>query len=259
VASLAAGAIAALIVLLVAVTIVALRSPATNPTQQQIGHDDLEIPDVRIADSPAASSLFDGANGDKLVPLLEGEKIMSWGRPRGMGETPLLRVPGAIWRTHRIEFHPHGGVDRRINQTFLKRGSETHTYYDIRFNRAQLKRIWPNFEHVTPSPAVPWPDFDKWDKRTDFRLFEIACLWADQEPALPLTIHALRCFKVLEQAIWDKHLKINNNSVREAIVSAIAISKGRESKANPNWVIHKDDLLLYASGTSEKPFPEERV
>jgi hypothetical protein len=221
-----------------------------------------DIPDVRIADSPEALSLFDGVDADKLVPLLEGEKITSWGRPRGMGEPPLLRVPGAVWRTHRIEFHPHGSVDRRINQTFLKRGSETHVYYDIRLNRAQLKRIWPNFEQVTPTPLVPWPDFDKWDKRTDFRLFEIACLWIDQEPGLPLTTEASRCFKVLEQAIWDKHLTVRSESVREAIISAIAISKGQESKANPNWVIRADDLRLYATGTDQKPrflFPEERV
>jgi hypothetical protein len=72
----------------------------------------------------------------------------------------------------------------------------------------------------------------------------------------------VHCFKVLEQAIWDKHLKIRSESVREAIASAIAINKGRESKANPNWVIDKDALLLYAAGTNEKPrflFPEERV
>jgi hypothetical protein len=116
-------------------------------------------------------------------------------------------------------------------------------------------------DHIR-SAKVPWPDFDKWDKRTDFRLFEIACLWTDQEPGLPLTAEAMRRFKVLEQAICDKHLKIRSDSVREAIVSAIAISKGRESKANPNWVIDKDALLLYAAGTNEKPrflFPEERV
>jgi hypothetical protein len=43
------------------------------------------------------------------------------------------------------------------------------------------------------------------------------------------------------------------DSVREAIVSAIAISKGRESKENPNWLIDKDTLLLYAAGTNENP------
>jgi hypothetical protein len=72
----------------------------------------------------------------------------------------------------------------------------------------------------------------------------------------------VHCFKVLEQAIWDKHLKIRSESVREAIVSSIAIDKGRESRANPNWVIDKDALLLYAAVTNEKPrilFPEDRV
>jgi uncharacterized membrane protein YidH (DUF202 family) len=107
-----------------------------------------------------------------------------------------------------------------------------------------------------------WPDFDKWDGRNEYRLFEVASLWEDQEPLLPLSETARRRFKTLEQAIWDKHLKIRSESVREAIVSAIAINKGRESKANPNWVIDKDALLLYAASTNEKPrflFPEERV
>jgi hypothetical protein len=235
------------------------RPTASNSAPNEFASD---IPDIRIADSPDALSLFDGANGDKLIPLLEGEKIASWGRPRGMGESPLLRVPGALWRTHRIEFHPSGGVDGRINQTFLKRGSETHTYYDISLNRAQLKRIWPNFQQVTPSLIVRWPDFDKWDKRKDFRLFEIACLWTDQEPGLPLTTEASRCFKILEQAIWDKRLKIRSDSIRQAIANAKIIREGREAKANPNWMIEREPLLLYASGTDEKPrflFPEERV
>jgi hypothetical protein len=79
---------------------------------------------------------------------------------------------------------------------------------------------------------------------------------------LPLTAEAAYRFKVLEQGIWDKNLKIRSDSVREAIASAYIISKGGETKANPNWVISKDDLLLYAFGTDEKPrflFPEERT
>jgi hypothetical protein len=221
------------------------------------------LPDVRVADSLAAQRLFEGRDGDNLIPLLEAEKIFAWARPMGRGEPAPIRVPGNVWRTNQMWVVPKGDNPHMRNQTFIKTKTTNETsYYDLRLNRAQLKRVWPNFEYVTPSPVVPWPDFDKWDKRTNFRLFEIACLWTDREPGLPLTAETVQCFKVLEQAIWDKHLKIRSESVREAIVSAIAISKGRESKANPNWVIDKDALLLYAAGTNEKPrflFPEERV
>lgn len=221
------------------------------------------LPDVRVADSLAAQRLFEGKDGDNLIPLLEAEKIFAWARPMGRGEPAPIRVPGNVWRTNQMWVMPKGDNPHMRNQTFIKTKTTNETsYYDLRLNCAQLKRVWPNFEYATPSPVVPWPDFDKWDKRTNFRLFEIACLWTDREPGLPLTAEAVQCFKVLEQAIWDKHLKIRSESVREAIVSAIAISEGRESKANPNWVIDKDALLLYAAGTNEKPrflFPEERV
>jgi hypothetical protein len=93
-------------------------------------------------------------------------------------------------------------------------------------------------------------------------LFEIACLWEDQEPLLPLTETAKRRFKTLEQAIWDKQLKIRSDGVRASIANAKIISGGGEVKANPNWAIEKDALLLYAFGTDEKPrflFPEQRV
>jgi hypothetical protein len=114
----------------------------------------------------------------------------------------------------------------------------------------------------TTQGAVPWPDFDKWDGRKEYRLFEVACLWEDQEPLLPLTETAKRRFKTLEQAIWGKQLKIRSDGVRASLANAKIISGGGEAKANPNWAIEKDALLLYAFGTDEKPrflFPEQRV
>jgi hypothetical protein len=105
------------------------------------------IPDVRVADSPSAQRLFEGKDGDKLIPLLEVGKMVAWARPMGHGEPALIRVPGDAWRTNQILHVPKGDNPHMRNQTFLKskRGSET-TYFDLFLNRGQLREVWPNFE-----------------------------------------------------------------------------------------------------------------
>jgi hypothetical protein len=452
------GALGALVFLIVdAVRWLRKGQQANAPKEQDDNLSD-HYPDIRVADSNAAIALFSGAEGDKLIPLLEAEKISAWGRLM-TGGAPT-RIPGRVWRTNQLWFLPKNDGPGRINQTFIKskgRTESSSSYFDVFLNLTQIKRVWPSFDPNPPvrlgvnvhpevthiphynraqidrlveaidafypivlnldrelesgvgmaksmealvlhngpkhyleqmdtlrlnlndalgrlrlikeqqglydevcnivassnsfsdpfyaawnelagilrdmpdnlnarsvsifvsgkketfislvsefhqwvkqkklelierrkfylrqtamearrepqkdepipsrdnrrrSATVPWPDFDTWDKKIDFRLFEIACLWVDQEPGLPLTAEAAYRFKVLEQAIWDKNLKIRSDSVREAIASAYIISKGGETKANPNWVISKDDLLLYAFGTDEKPrflFPEERT
>jgi hypothetical protein len=45
----------------------------------------------------------------------------------------------------------------------------------------------PTIRRITPiTSGEPWPDFKKCDKRSDFELFEAACLWFDIEPTLPM-------------------------------------------------------------------------
>jgi hypothetical protein len=159
-------------------------------------------------------------------------------------------------------------------ETFISLVSEFHQWakqkklelierrkFYLRHHAMDVRREPQQYEPV-PSGTVPWLDFDKWDGRKEYRLFEVACLWEDQEPLLPLTETAKRRFKTLEQAIWDKQLKIRSGGVRGSIANAKIISRGGEAKANPNWAIEKDALLLYAFGTDEKPrflFPEQRV
>jgi hypothetical protein len=46
------------------------------------------IPDIRVADHPAVLALFDGVEADKLIPLLEADKITAWGR-LGQGVPPF--------------------------------------------------------------------------------------------------------------------------------------------------------------------------
>ena len=58
-------------------------------------HDDLleHVPDIRVADLPNIVRLFEGKDGDKLIPLLEAEKLFAWARPMGKGEPAQSAFP----------------------------------------------------------------------------------------------------------------------------------------------------------------------
>jgi hypothetical protein len=106
-----------------------------------------DIPDLRVADSPLAIELFEGAERDKLLPLLEAEKLGAWARPMrgekpGRDAAPVI-LKGDVWRTHYLQFFPKEGQWERA-QTFLKTKARHETsYYDVLLNRAQIERIWP--------------------------------------------------------------------------------------------------------------------
>jgi hypothetical protein len=140
----------------------------TATKRDTITRDD--IPDVRIADDPAARHLFETSERDKPIPLLEAGKIESWGR-RGNGSPPLMRIPADQWRTHFVEFHPARDVG--INQTFLKikgRPYETTDYYDIHLNREQLKRVWRDELELIPLLEAARLVFDQTKDSTSAQL-----------------------------------------------------------------------------------------
>jgi hypothetical protein len=132
------------------------------------------------------------------------------------------------------------------------------TYRMVWFDRTQIEREWPQ----TKPSQHPWPDFDKWDRQSEFRLYEVACLWSNQEPALPLSKEAKDCFLRLERAVLDRTLKVHRENLREVIADAVQESRGGQVMANPNWGVTRADLLSYALVADEKPrflFPRERV
>src|ERR1035437_2465984 len=106
------------------------------------------IPNLRVADSPAAIALFDGHERDKIVPLLEAGKLTAWARGMGTGEPPLLKLDGSIWRSHYLQFLPKmQGEVKTKNQTFLKTNARhENSYYDIFLNLEQSRKIWPHLE-----------------------------------------------------------------------------------------------------------------
>lgn len=97
-------------------------------------------PNLRVADFPRVAELF---GGDKLIPLLEAEKIIAWGR-RGSGEPPLIKIPGNIWASNDLYHLPKTQEGTR-NQTFIRpKGRRYDTvYFDVHLNRAQIERAWP--------------------------------------------------------------------------------------------------------------------
>ena len=112
-----------------------------------------DIPDIRVADDVVAERLFESAERDKLLPLLEGGKIDAWGR-LGNGDPPLMKIPNDFWRTNYLVRYPapSGG----INQTFLKsKIRHETTYYDIHLNRAQLEQVWANLWSHASIDRIP--------------------------------------------------------------------------------------------------------
>jgi hypothetical protein len=102
------------------------------------------VPDLRVADEPSVIALFEGRARDKLFPLLEIEKIASWGRPKGPGDLPLTKISGLVWKTHQLFHWPKSGEGTQ-NQTYLKtKTRQDTTYYDVHLNRTQIGRIWPD-------------------------------------------------------------------------------------------------------------------
>jgi hypothetical protein len=101
-------------------------------------------PNVRVADSPATLELFNGPERPKLISLLNAEKIFAWAAISSSVSVDLVKLEGKIWNTHSFRFDPKRG-DGAINQTFLRpRGTINSTHYDVFFNYAQLKRVWPD-------------------------------------------------------------------------------------------------------------------
>lgn len=100
------------------------------------------IPNLRVADRHFARKLFEQPQSDALIPLLEAEKVASWGRPMGPGEPPPIKIPGTLWRTHTLHFV--AGRDQWAkSQTYLKsNGRQDTAYYDIFLNTAQIEKIW---------------------------------------------------------------------------------------------------------------------
>lgn len=109
-------------------------------------------PNVRAADNPSIhDEILSGRNRDKFLAFLSSGEIDAWARPM-FGTSDYVKIPSNAWDTHRIDVQLHSGdsvgpdgVHQVHHQSYLRRkaGTKEATHYDVAFNRAQLKKIWP--------------------------------------------------------------------------------------------------------------------
>ncbi len=56
------------------------------------------IPDLRVADIPSLAALLKGASAINCCHCLRVERITAWARPMRVGDPPLTRLSGNIWK-----------------------------------------------------------------------------------------------------------------------------------------------------------------
>jgi len=73
--------------------------------------------------------------------------------------------------------------------------------------------------HITSSVSrmLDHNDWAKWDKVDRVKLWEAACLWAGEAPAMPLSIKAFVAFRKLEKGIEEKELHVMQEDLRDVI------------------------------------------
>jgi hypothetical protein len=116
--------------------------------------------------------------------------------------------------------------------------------------------------HTSIVALLDHDDFKKYDGCRRFELYEAACLWAGERPALPLSPTSERHFRELEAAVQNDQLAVLRD-LNEALADAYdLVVHGKKTKANPHWKVDREDLLARANALGEKPpflFPRERV
>lgn len=209
-------------------------------------------PDIRVADTPAVISLFESNERNKLVPLLEAEKIVAWAR-LGWGEPPLLKIPGNVWRSNHLVFYPMMN-DQTRNQTFLlKNGRTESTYFDVHVNRAQIERIWPQIKISETSPSL--------DRIPCTALLSTAA-GAGWDFTSPESLHLLDMQDAMRQAgadgtlkIWGKRNKWTSDELmRKELLEIIPADHWKEHFVHLFATKDDDNFNVYSWSPTTNPF-----
>lgn len=105
------------------------------------------LPDLRVADHKRVAALFENEQRDVLFPLMESERLLVWARAM-KGNDTLVRLAGAVWKTHFLICLPKEGQWERA-QTFVKlMVGQQSIWYDVYFNQKQIEQVWPELEWI---------------------------------------------------------------------------------------------------------------
>jgi hypothetical protein len=107
-------------------------------------------------------------------------------------------------------------------------------------------------------PVQKWPDFKKWDGRSEFELFEAAALWFDAEPRLPMWWRSRRKFELWKPMFIGGGLLAPPKSLNAA--SGLGAEMPRLITLHTR--IRREVLLYLAEQEGAKPlflFPERRA
>ena len=106
-------------------------------------------------------------------------------------------------------------------------------------------------------PVQQWPDFGKWDTRSEFKLYEAAALWFDAEPRLPMWWRARR---KLQQ--WEPMISCGVIAVeREGRARASEVGARPNSSTVAFVLVRRETLKTLAEKEGREPlflFPERR-
>jgi hypothetical protein len=173
---------------------------------------------------------------DKLLPRISSGA----GRLSAMSDLPPQGYPGAADPV----------IQRELMQDSLEGIDELYAFTDQ----------WVLYEGGSPRLR---PDYPNWERRKDFRLWEVAALWADEEPTQPLSSTGKRRVNMLARAILDDNLELHGEDKRDELIKQSDFrATGQRWQANPQWTIRRSDLETFARGGVDRPpflFPEARI
>jgi hypothetical protein len=267
--------------------------PAESPVSVTLSDDVISITEFlrraeqrgwRFAEPPASlhaieicRRLREDARNDRLTFYGVEAK---WQSPELLRNEVLEPIPTEHWRDFRIECtacfdiaSPAGTISRVTSDNWR---TETYTnrsqnraprFVNLHLDRRQAER-WLN--RVAPAesgtaPKATWPDFDRWDKVEEFRLFEAACLWCDETPKLPMSGAARSAFEELREAIYDGDLTASpsiDQALRAAWGKHVERAAPEDDPINVNTPIKRRCLVDYAKKTGKRPrflFPGARA
>jgi hypothetical protein len=200
--------------------------------------------------------------GRAILDRLSQERLVAWGRPylgspeeteRNSGQK---RIPLGDWDGADFTYQFFSDDYRFVPHTRPTPGSAVPSYADLQVNEGQARGIAWHAGAPGTTLGFARPDFNKWDQQDVFRLFEVAWLWVNREPSLPLRRRP-------EQVYYDLKGAISNRTIYPtlSIGEILGMEKGdhfgtkfdADAPINPNTVVGREALTRYAEAVNVRP------